>query len=354
MQVIDQLNVGGAERVLVDLANILHRQGESVTVITLVRPGKLAAQLNPEIPLLNLGRVNRFNVLKMFRINRICSRYDIVHVHLRYNFRYVALAKLFFGGRYKLLLHDHFGDIENDKAIPTGIKFFLHRNPWFAGVSQPLVDWAVQYIGLEKENVFLLANIIVRKETTLTKRAAPSVPKLLLVSNFREAKNHAFACRLLSRLRNTLNFTATFVGQVIDPQFMDGIHKQIRGQKLDDIVKVVHDCDDVQGIMGEYNLAIHTAYQESGPLVLIEYLAQQLPFVAYKTGEVATQLQAVIPDFFMENFEIEHWIDRIETLLSRGDHYKDSMKDAFDAMYSDQAYVEKCSGIYSRMMINGH
>lgn len=345
--------MGGAERVLVDLANILHQRGEAVSVITLVRPGILAAQLNPKIPFFNLNRTNRFSLRKMFQLNQICKEYDILHVHLRYNFRYVALTKLLFGGRYRILLHDHFGDIENDKTIPLGIRFFLHRNPWFAGVSQPLVDWAVQCIGLKRENAFLLPNIIVRKEFTYQNKPEASVPRILLVSNFREAKNHAFAIKLLSRLRDTLEFRATFIGQVIDAEFMADIHKAIKKNKLDAVIQVVHDCHDVQSVIGNYDLAIHTAYQESGPLVLIEYLAQQLPFLAYKTGEVATQIQPALPEFFMNNFKVEQWIDRLKTLLGQLDRYKEPMKNVFNAFYSDQAYFNKCIGIYSRMMIYG-
>lgn len=353
LQVIDQLNVGGAERVLVDLSNILHQHGEEVTVLTLVRPGKLASQLSPDIQVIDLKRQFRFSLYKMFQLNRICRQFDVVHVHLRYNFRYVALAKYFFGGKFKLLLHDHFGDIENDKSIPFGLKFFLHRNPWFTGVSQPLVDWAVQYVGLGSERVFLLPNIIVRKELNHHRKPETSIVRIVLVSNFREAKNHVFACRLLATLRGSLNFTATFIGQVIDQKFMKRVYEEISNSDLDDVVTVINDCTDVQSEIGTFDLAIHTAYQESGPLVLIEYLAQQLPFVAYKTGEVSTQIESIIPEFFLNNFQVEQWVERIKTVLHQPRQYTKSMQEAFDSLYSDKVYYTKSISIYSQMVVNG-
>jgi glycosyltransferase involved in cell wall biosynthesis len=353
LQVIDQLNVGGAERVLVDMTNILHQRGENVTVLTLVRPGKLAAQLNSAVLRINLNRLNRFSLTKLFEINRICSRYDIVHVHLRYNFRYVALAKFIFRGSYKLLLQDHFGDIENDKKIPFGLKFFLRKNPWFSGVSKPLVEWAINSIGLKANHVFLLPNIIRRKQINQRNRPETPVINILLVSNFREAKNHSFACTLLSSLRTTMDFTASFVGQVIDIEFMNRIYKQIKENQLEDIVTIIHDCDDVQSLMHHYDLAIHTAYQESGPLVLIEYLAQQLPFVAFKTGEVSTQIHSLIHDFFMYNFDTHKWIERIKTVLSKREQYKVLMENAFHLLYSEEEYFKKCVGMYFQIMRNG-
>src|SRR5690606_28131286 len=213
--------------------------------------------------------------------------------------------------------------------------------------------WATVSIGLNKDQVFLLPNIIIRKEIKHRNVLETSTVKILLVSNFREAKNHAYACTMLASLKTRMNFTASFVGQIIDPVFMKDIQNQIKINQLDDIITVVNDCDDVQGIMQDYDLAIHTAYQESGPLVLIEYLAQQLPFVAFKTGEVSTQIQSIIPDFFMDNFEIQQWIGRIEAILNKRDLYKDSMRHAFSSLYSGEAYYKKCMGIYSRMTTNG-
>lgn len=347
LQVIDQLNVGGAERVLVDLSNILHQHGEEVTVLTLVRPGKLASQLNPDIQVIDLHRQFRFSLYKMFQLSRICRQFDVVHVHLRFNFRYVALAKYLFGGKFKLLLHDHFGDIENDKSIPFGLKFFLHRNPWFTGVSQPLVDWAVQCVGLGTGRVFLLPNIIVRKELNHHRKPESSVVRIVLVSNFREAKNHVFACRLLATLRGSLNFKATFIGQVIDQKFMNRIYEEISNNDLDDVVTVINDCTDVQSEIGTFDLAIHTAYQESGPLVLIEYLAQQLPFVAYKTGEVSTQIESVIPEFFLNSFQVEQWIERIETILNNPRCFYNRMRRTFESFYSEEEYFNRCISIYN-------
>lgn len=351
LQVIDQLNVGGAERVLVDLSNILFAHGHSVEVLTLVRSGQLRAQLHVNIPFHNLNRTTKLSISALYRCHRICSRYDVVHVHLRYNFRYVGLAKWLFRGNYSVLLHDHFGDIENDTQVPFGLGFFLRRNTWFAGVSKPLVDWAIQIIGLERKNTFLLSNIIVRNELSEAKEGNRTGDvKLLHVSNFREAKHHAFAIKLIAGLKDEIPVDVHFIGQVIDPNYFDKIVEQIDNYELTSTINIRHDCQDVQAIMHDFDLAFHTAYQESGPLVLIEYLAQQLPFVAYKTGEVATQIQQVIPEFFVEDFEIAHWIDRIKFVLENKDSFGPRMASAFESLYSSEAYYQKCLAIYNCML----
>lgn len=348
---IDQLNVGGAERVLVDLSNILFRSGEQVEVLTLVRPGPFSKYLEKGIRVNNLDRTSRFSLTKLFRLNSFCNHFDIVHVHLRYNFRYVALAKLLFRGKYRVLLHDHFGDIENDKHIPFALKFLLKRERWFVGVSRPLVDWAIETVGLEQKYASLLANIVAKREApTFTKDSNSDKVKLLFVANFREAKNHKFAIQLIAELKKHLSVEVCFIGQVLDPEFMGTVMDDIRNRQVEDVISVRHDCDDVQRVAGQFDLAIHTAYQESGPLVLIEYLAQGLPFVAFKTGEVAAQINSYLPFFFLADFEIQNWIARIHEVLDRRDNLGNSMKEVYDKLYSSDAYYEKCRTIYNSML----
>lgn len=347
LQVIDQLNVGGAERVLVDLSNILYEHGHSIEVLSLVRPGKLRDQLHYSIPFLNLDRINKFNFITLYRCHLVCSRFDIVHVHLRYNYRYVALAKWIFRGKYLLVLHDHDGELNN---LPIGLKFFLRRNGWYLGVCKPIVNWAIKNAKLEQTHVYYLPNIVVKKETSISSTANASKIRIVLVSNFRTLKNHSFAIQLLTHLKCIFDIDVRFIGTISDENYLNSLVKLTKEVGLESSLIFDYNCDDVQGILNKYDLAIHTSFQESGPLVLIEYLAQQLPFVAYKTGEVATQIQQVIPEFFVEDFEIAHWIDRIKFVLENKDSFSPRMASAFESLYSSEAYYQKCLAIYNCML----
>lgn len=353
LHVIDTLKIGGAERVLIDLCNILKQNSLDITVLLLVDSDQMSSQLNSEIPILRLYRKNRWSIISLFRVNAICNRYGIVHAHLRYNFRYIALAKLIFRGKYKLILHDHFGDIENDRRIPFGLKFFLEGNGWFVGVSQPLVNWAVERIGLNPAKCFLLPNIVVRKRINPQKRLPNSdLVKALIVANFRPSKNHIFAIKLLKSLRHKINIQITLLGQVVDKDYFESLQAEIQQCDLEDRILIRHDCDDVQSIVGEFDMAIHTAHQESGPLVLIEYIAQGLPFIAYKTGEVSTQLFERIPQFFMTNFEVPAWSNRIEYLLQHRIEYLGKMESAFTELYSTAKFYNRISSIYNNVVFS--
>ena len=47
-------NIGGVERVMIDLANTLHSLGERVSIVVCNNSGKLKESLNVEIPIFSL------------------------------------------------------------------------------------------------------------------------------------------------------------------------------------------------------------------------------------------------------------------------------------------------------------
>lgn len=350
LHIIDTLQIGGAERVLVDLCNILVQRKHDVTVLILTNGNQLGIYLDPVIPVLNLNRTNKWSVEAFYKVYRICRNYDIVHVHMRHNFRYVALAKYIFNGKHNLILHDHYGDIENDQSVPFLLDFLLKRNHYFIGVSQSLVDWAIDRISLSPSECFLLSNIVVKKNVSVGTRQFNGIVKILMVGNFRLSKNYIFAIRLLKSLTSIIPFQATLIGQVGDAQYVQMIKDEIHLNDLNDKIEICYDCNDIQSILGGYDLALHTAHQESGPLVLIEYLAQGLPFVAYKTGEVSAQLDKYLPELFLNNFEISDWIDHIKHVINNRDSFVSKMSPIYGELYDIGVYYEKVMAIYRKVV----
>src|SRR3954451_9541010 len=97
VQVTDQLNVGGAEQIVVMLANLLQAHGHPTAVVTTVASGPLANKLHPIVQFINLNRQWKRNPVTMYRLVKVLKQFDIVHVHSSYNLRYVYLAsRLFF------------------------------------------------------------------------------------------------------------------------------------------------------------------------------------------------------------------------------------------------------------------
>jgi glycosyltransferase involved in cell wall biosynthesis len=347
VQVIDRLGVGGAERVMVNLSNLLHREGMQVTALALLNAGPLATLLDKTIEVVSLNRPYRFHLLTFIRAHKIFRKADIVHVHLKYNFVYASLVKFIFLGRYKIILQDH--DNIANATIPFGLIYFLKRNGTFIGVTQSMINWACSNLSVAKKNCWLLPNIVVREE--FLREFEEKKVRIVLVSNIKPEKNLMFAIELFAQLEDKLKDAEYHVvGQLADTDYYNELQNHLNTRGLTKKVKWITDCADVQKLVYRYTLGLHTSQHESGPLVLLEYLAQQVPFVAYETGEVAKQLKKHFPNFFLDSLSYTEWVDRICSIIKSSDNYRNSMLAVFDELYSEKKYINDCLSIYASVL----
>jgi glycosyltransferase involved in cell wall biosynthesis len=340
LQIVDSLEAGGAERVCVDLANLLHEKCVKVSVLTIIAIGPLASLLRPGIPIHCLWRKHRFELRAMVTLADMLKEYDIIHVHMRYTFQYVRLVAKLFSIDKRIVLHDHYGKIDVDKSIPVFLKSPL-KPRYYIGVSTDLTDWAITKLRLNPTRVFLLENTVVREDHCVETVSDTAV----LVSNFDRIKNHLFAIQLIERC----NLNLVIYGKIRDEAYFQEIRDYVFRRGLDGRVKFVHSETNVQQHLGKYAFALHTALSESGPLVLIEYLAQSLPFLAYETGQVARKIKGDRPEFFISNFDLSEWQARIERILQVD---RNQISAIYERHFSPALYLKSCLDIYEHVLSN--
>jgi len=347
LQVIDRLDAGGAERVMVDLSNILHKNGHEVTTLAILSHGALGRALNSDIIKIDLNRKFKFSIYKLLKISKLCKNYEVIHVHMRHNLKYIYLAKKLFPFKAKIVFHDHFGKINIDQSVDGMLKKALQKSTYI-GVSKQLCDWAIYEVKLRKEKVFYLPNVVIKQAIERKNYGNDSLLKLVLVSNFRREKNIGFAVELLKKIALHKSVNLDIYGTVVDDGYFQEIKKTVVGFGLEDSVKFIHDCTAIQPVLKQYDLALHTAKSETGPLVLIEYIAQGLPFLTYTTGEVVAQMGEEIPDFVMNDFGVENWSKRIDLIINRS--YSTKLQQIFEAYYSEENYYKQCMEIYRKSL----
>ncbi|QEC67816.1 glycosyltransferase family 4 protein [Panacibacter ginsenosidivorans] len=349
VQIIDRLNIGGTERVLVTLSNLLQDNGHHVAVVTTVTKGPLAVMLNKEIPVIELKRKWKWNPVTMYRLIKAVKHFDIIHVHSSYNLRYLFLAVSIFRLKRPIFFHEHFGDINIDQSVRWHTKLIYPKTILIA-VSKQIADWAMEKLKMPAYKVFVLPNTVIRGKYPSVQLKKDGIKRLLIVSNFRPTKNILAGIQILENLLSRgSSFHLTIMGQVADKAYYDSIVNYIGIQQLQEAVSIRTKETDIQSVLYEFDLAMHTATSESGPLVLIEYMAQGLPFITYDTGEVVQQIKSDLPECVMQNFDIEEWSNRIQELLQKdNDALQQQLLKLFDTYYSVDAYYEKCLHIYRK------
>lgn len=348
VQIIDTLDAGGAEKVLITLSNLLHKHKHKVTVITTLKKGIIADQLNNEIELKELNRKHKWHLKSMHQLVKWCKQADVVHVHSAHNLRFLFVASILFGLKKKIFFHEHFGNIDIDKSVHWHQKIIFPR-VIFIAVSKSLYHWAIQCLKLKKENTFLLENIIIKQQIKPIAKTETATKQLVLVSNFRPPKHIEFAVDLMKALPE--NFHLTIIGQPANKEYVQSIKAKIDTEKIQHKITIQHHCNNIQALLNNFDIAIHTAKTESGPLVLIEYLAQQLPFIAFNTGEVVEQIKPTLSELIVTDFNTTNWVNKIYEILEVDrKNLQNKLTTTFEELYSEDTYYEKCIGIYTQIL----
>lgn len=334
LQVIDSLEVGGAERVCIDISNLLIEKEINIAVLTISKNGELHSLLDSRIKTYCLERKSKFNLKTMKKMVAILNSYDIVHIHMRHSYRYVKFSSLLFKLSSKIILHDHFGSIAIDKSIPLFMNNLL-KPKFYIGVSNDLIKWAEEKLQISE--TYLLENIIVKKNYPSKKQ----INTIVHVSNISPIKNQLFSIKLIEKT----NFNLVIYGKVKDTNYYNSLKSYLSLNNLEDRVSFVHNEKNIQEVLGRYKLGLMTSVSESGPLVLIEYLAQSLPFVAHNTGEVANMISDELP-FFLDDFNLEKWLEKITQVLNDDSI---NLTDFYYKFFSPSSYTNKCLEIYKRI-----
>lgn len=337
LQIIDSLDTGGAERVFVDLVNLLFESNKvEVSVLTFNADGNLYSLINKKIVKVSFQRDNKFNIQTAYKLSKILKDYDLIHIHMRQVYRYVKVVSLIFGIKTKLILHDHYGSISEDKTVP---KFFntILKPKYYIGVSEELIQWAREKVKIK--NVYKLSNIII-KENDLP--ISGKKEGIVIVGNIKPIKNQLFAIQFAALLKKKL----TIIGEIHDLLYFDILMKEIRTLNYESKVHFLNGVHHIQRLLPNFEFGLMTSKSESGPLVLIEYLAQDLPFLAYETGDVSQSLKEILPNFFVNNFDIKEWEHRII------DHQIENrnLVEVYLDNYSPNKYINECIKIYQNIV----
>ncbi len=345
LQIIDQLKVGGAERVFVDVTNMSYEYSIDVSVLCLLDKTELDAEIHTEIPVNYLNRKNKFNVFTLMKLYSFIKNYQIIHVHCRQVLRYVGLLYLVpFFKKPKLVFHDHYGKIDTDTNIDLLLSLILDKTNLYIGVSNSLIDW-IQQKKIKLKNV-LLSNII-RKNKTVERQVTTSKSKILMIGNFRQQKNYGFALNLLKALPS--KYTLSIIGGMVENDYYHDFLARVDELQLNDRLFILANEKKASDRISEFDFAIHTAKSETGPLVALEYMQKNIPFLMFNTGEVANQIRNYIPDFIMTTFVVEDWISRLNTIEQNYSYYKNRVEEINNTLYSEKEYMVKLKQIYKQL-----
>ena len=295
--VVDSLNVGGAERHVVDLALALQREGHAVTVACSV-PGSLAEPLEAARIAVRpiLGRIVKRRVSLPYarELRKLLGRerFDLVHAHIYASAAASALATV--GSGLPLVVTEHTEALWQGRGGRLFSPWMYRRASRVIAVSDAIRRRLVERDGLSPAKITLLPNSVppVRQAhgdaLPLPKELAER-PLVGVVARLQPEKGVASFLKAASHV----------AGEVPDARFVvvgDGpLRKELFGLAeelgIRDRVLFLGFRPDAQALLKLMDVVAVPSVSEGTPLVVLEAMSAGVPVVASRVGGIPGQIQ---------------------------------------------------------------
>ena len=295
--VIEALTVGGAERMLVDMANAFARRGDRVHMVCLSSPGELAGRLDAAVELHVLDKRLGLDWRLVPRLRALMGRLrpDVVNAHLWVANTWTRIALLGTGPR--IVVTEHSRDSWKGATYRRVDRALARVSDAIVAVSSDTAAFYRDEVGVPADRLVVINNgIDVARYAAGDGRALRAswspdgAPLVGTVGRLIEAKNHPRFVEAIGRVRDAgVAVRAVIVGE--GPE-RGRIESAIAAAGLEDVVRLVGARDDVPDVLAALDLFVLSSDREGHPLTALEAQAAGTPVVLCDAGGSADAIAA--------------------------------------------------------------
>ncbi len=288
--VVDALNIGGAERVAVNLVNLLPRDRFVPYLCTTRSEGPLSQFVAPDVTRVGLERRGKFDTAALRQFVRFIEdrRIAVVHAHASALF-FSRLASVL-SGKCALVWHDHYGRADFGDRSAWLYRIATRGIDGVIAVNQTLADWCRDRLHIAEKQVWYIPNLVDSPETSsldaeLSLAGEPG-KRIVCVANFRPQKDHPNLLQAMTRIHCDVPGAHLFlVGDSADPDYVAKIRAQISELRLDRAVTYMGPRNDVAAILRLCSIGVLSSASEGLPIALLEYGKHNLAAVSTAVGQ---------------------------------------------------------------------
>jgi glycosyltransferase involved in cell wall biosynthesis len=285
LQVINSLDTGGAEKLLVDTVPV-YAQKVAMDVLLLngkVTPFKSMLTDKNCSNIFDLGYSNVYNPFCIFKIIPILRNYDIVHVHLFPSFYWIAFAHWVSFSKAKLVYTEHSViNRRRNHLLLKQIDRWVYRNyEKVISITEAVQQELYAFLGVQKNLDYIIPNGVDLNQIY----QALSYPKsnffiepsclILQVSRFEYPKDQKTVIESINYLPK--KFKLLLVGE---GDQLDACKALVQDLNLNDRVQFLGMRKDVPELLKTADIIVLSSVYEGLSLSSIEGLASGKPFVA--------------------------------------------------------------------------
>ena len=296
LQLIDGLNIGGAEVLLVDLVRGIKQAGYDVSVGYSTFGPLEKDLLKLEIPVTRLPRLGRMDPFLFFGMCQLILREkpDIIHTHLFKSDLHGRLAARLCGVPV-VVSTSHNNDVWA-RRFPLGYLygFTAKLTNRVIAVSKEVRDYQIQHTGISANKIIVIENGVNIQRFSDQKAAGlafrdefqirADVPLIGIIGRLQPQKDHVNFLKAAVQIRQELPDARFLI--VGDGPLRDDLESQAQTLGLGSAVIFCGIRHDIPAVLSALSVLVIASRWEGLPVTLLEGLAARRPVVSTSVGGV--------------------------------------------------------------------
>lgn len=360
LHVIDTLDFGGAEKVLVSLANGFVARHE-VAICCLTRIGELARDLDSRVKTFCMHRGEGNDYLLPWRLARQIrgNGYDVVHTHNWSVFLEGGIAGML--ARVPVLVHTVHGSYQSLDAgavprVKRSLRHWLERRVArrfcrVVAVSDSIREQIPNVVGIEPGRLTTVHNGVACGAA----KGTPDGQGLTFISvgRFDAIKNHDMMIRAFARV--VAQFPDSTLVLVGDGPQRPAIESLIAGLNLGANVELTGFRSDVAELLGRADVFLMSSRYEGISIALLEAMRAGLPTVATQVGGIPETVLEHRTGLLVPTEDIDGFAAAMSSLAASPGlrrQYGDAAREFQAREFSSNAMLERYAALYAPIHCN--
>jgi glycosyltransferase involved in cell wall biosynthesis len=285
-------NIGGLEKMVLDLACRINQGAYAVTLCSFEREGTLTAEFNRNhIPTINIDKKHLIDIKLLINLMSIVKQkgIGIVHTHDATPWLYGALLKIIRPGIK--LVHTEHSNIPGASKRLKLLEYLLSRvSNVVVADSQAVANFLTDKVKIGRGNLKIVYNgIDVNKFVKERKNPEPglmsednNVIRIGITARLVPVKDHATLLRAFKLVVNEIRNAELWV--IGDGELAEELKKLTRDLEIEKQVKYLGKRDDVHELLSSLEIFVLSSKSEGLSLAILEAMASALPVVATAVG----------------------------------------------------------------------
>jgi glycosyltransferase involved in cell wall biosynthesis len=317
IQIIDSLEVGGAERMAINYANALSSKISFSGLIVTRKEGDLKSKIEKNVDYLFLNKKRAVDWRAVLKLKAYCKENQVEILQPHSSSYFIAfLVKLIYP-KIQIVWHDHNGLSEflsSQKWIPLKLASYFFKG--IIVVNYQLKNWAVKELNCKK--VIYLPNFT-NKELEITFETVlngNSGKRIVCLANLRHQKNHFLLIDVAKRLIKTYpDWSFHLVGKDFEDDYSRKLKQTIIENDLANNVFLYGTRNDVVTIINQSEIGVLTSRSEGLPLVLLEFGLYKKAIVFTSVGEIPLIVQDKKNGLLVASENVDLFYDSLISLI---------------------------------------